>query len=162
LNSERIERKFGSYGVDILASDSRQRLSSLYSLSDGRPVCRTYACVRFMEPLDPAIAAEHARVVAGESIGSVFRSAGWAIAKRHAWFGETTLTESGADILRLMQIESPQTLATHRYAFRVEKDGRSFDYADITEMHHPAYMTLSELTSVFGNSTGSWRIVNGD
>jgi hypothetical protein len=118
--------------------------------------------VRFMEPLDPSIAAEHARVVAGESIGSVFRSAGWTIAKRHSWFGETALTGSDADILRLMRIELPQALATHRYAFRVEKNGRSFDYGVITEMHHPAYMTLSELRSIFGNGRGDWRIVNGD
>lgn len=160
LNSERIEQKFGSYGIDIIASDSTRRLSSLYSLNDGDRVCRTYATVRFMQSVDPSIATEHARVVGGQSIGTVFKSAGWTITKRHSWFGETALTGSDTDILRRMRIERPQKLATHRYVFRVEKSGRWFDYAVITEMHHPAYLTLRDLRSIYGNEGVAARIVN--
>ena len=160
LNSERIEQKFGSYGVDIIASDRTRRLSSLYSLTDGERVCRTYATVRFMQPVDRLLAAEHARVVGGQSIGTVFKSAGWTITKPHSWFGETALTASDIDILRRMRIELPQKLATHRYVFRVEKSGRWFDYAVITEMHHPAYLTLRELRSIYGDESVAARIVN--
>ena len=32
LNSERIEQKFGSYGIDIVQSDNQSRVSFLYSL----------------------------------------------------------------------------------------------------------------------------------
>ena len=35
LNSQQIERAFGSYGVDVLTQDDSRRISSLYSGSDG-------------------------------------------------------------------------------------------------------------------------------
>lgn len=162
LNSERIEMRFGSYGVDVIASDGRRRLSSLYSLNGGVRVCRTYAVVRFAQPVDPAYAAEHARVAAGQSIGAVFKSAGWTITKRHTRFGETALTGSDNNILKLMKIELPQKLATHTYVFEIAKDGQSFDYAVITEMHHPDYLTVSDLVSIYGNGTAGAVIVNAN
>ena len=151
LSSERIEKKFGSYGVDVLEADANRRVSALYSLADGEKICRTYARVRFIPTIDPAFAAEHARVLAGESIGAVFRSAGWTIAKRHRHIGETALPDDG-EIARLMRIGRRDKLATDTYVFEIEKNGRRFAYAEITELHHPAYLTASELASIYGES----------
>src|SRR5690606_34722880 len=47
LNSERIERRFGSYGIDVLQSDGRYRVSNLYSVHDGAKICRTFAVVAY-------------------------------------------------------------------------------------------------------------------
>lgn len=152
LSSERIRKKFGSYGVDVLEADLNRRVSALYSVADGKKTCRTYARVRFTPTIDPAFAAEHARVLAGESIGAVFRSAGWTIAKRHRHIGETALPDGDSEIAGLMRIEAKNKLATDTYVFEIEKDGRRFTYAEITELHHPAYLTAAELASVYGES----------
>lgn len=157
LSCERIHAKFGSYGVDVLESDSGRRVSSLYSVADGEKICRTYARVRFAAEIHPAFAAEHARVLAGESIGTVFHSAGWAIAKRHRHIGETGLAGSGDDIARLMRIDGTSRLATHTYVFEIAKDGRRFEYAVITELHHPAYLTAAELPAIYGESGTAGR-----
>lgn len=152
LSSERIHQKFGSYGVDVLESDPCRRVSCLYSLTDGTKICRTYAKVRFAPAIDPAFAAEHVRVLAGESIGTVFRSAGWKIVKRHRHIGETALPGRKCDIAQLMHIESTDRVATDTYVFEIAKNGRRFEYAEITELHHPAYLTAAELASIYGES----------
>jgi hypothetical protein len=41
LNSERIEQTFGSYGIDVIASDALLRVSNLYSRHDGEKITRT-------------------------------------------------------------------------------------------------------------------------
>ncbi len=150
LSCERIRKKFGSYGVDVLEADADRRVSSLYSRTDDGKTCRTYAKVRFTPRIDPAFAAEHARVLAGESIGTVFQSAGWRIAKRHRHIGETALPDSGDDIAKLMGIDRTARLATDTYVFEIAKNGRRFEYAEITELHHPAYLTVAELASIYG------------
>lgn len=146
---ERIEQRFGSYGVDVIESDGRRRVSSLYSLTDGEKVCRTYATVHFAMSIDPAFAAEHARVIKGQSIAAVFKSAGWAIGKRHKHLGETSLTGSNNPVLRLMKIRNPQQLATHSYVFEIARNHQSFEYAEITELHHPDYLTAAGLIDIY-------------
>jgi hypothetical protein len=152
LSCERIHKKFGSYGVDVLESDTGRRVSSLYSLTGGTKICRTYARVRFAPLIDPAFAAEHVRVLAGESIGTVFRSAGWEIAKRHRHIGETALPDGNGEIALLMRIEGTGKVATDTYVFEIARNGRRFEYAEITELHHPAYLTAAELASIYGES----------
>src|SRR5690606_566722 len=132
LSSERIRARFGSYGVEVLASDGRHRVSSLYSLAAGEKVCRSYAQVRFELPVPAALAREHARVVAGHSIGATFQAAGWRIERRHLELAETRLAPGEREIAELMHIDPDTPLAMHSYVFRVEKDGRGYDYARIT------------------------------
>ena len=43
LNSERIAQRFGSYGIEVLESDGRVRVSNLYSNEQGGRICRTFA-----------------------------------------------------------------------------------------------------------------------
>ena len=79
LNSDRIEAKYGSYGVELVNSQGRRRETSLYSTHDGERITRTYAIVYFMSPDEPALDFEHRAIRAGGSIGKTFREAGWEI-----------------------------------------------------------------------------------
>jgi hypothetical protein len=144
LSSERIRARFGSYSIDVLECDERSRVSSLYSLFAGEKTCRTVAKVWFGIPVHPAVAAEHARVEAGESIGAVFQSAGWRIARRHLQVSETVLSPAEREIMEVMRLPPGTRLAIHAYVFHVAKTGCGIDYAHITERHHPAYLTAAD------------------
>jgi len=76
LNSERIAARFGNYGIEVLAGDSRERVSNLYSEANGERTCRTFAVVRYPAAIDSAVAAEHDEIVRGGSIGAVFAAHG--------------------------------------------------------------------------------------
>ena len=58
LNSERIAQEFGSYGVAVLESDDRVRVSNLYSLRGETKICRTYAVVYYPDATDAAVSVE--------------------------------------------------------------------------------------------------------
>lgn len=150
LNSERIEQVFGSYGVDVVWSEPLRRESSLYSYAGSSKTTRTYAVVEFQGEPRPAYADEHAIIEAGGSIGATFKRAGWVIEKRHLFIGALEIPDTYADIGELMRIALPKTLATHVYLLIVSKDGRSFTYATITEIHHPDYLSATDLRMVYG------------
>lgn len=150
LNSDRIERAFGSYGVDILDNDPRRRVTSLYSSAGNNKTTRTYAVVDFPGEPRAAYAREHELIKSGQSIGATFRSAGWRVDKQHLFIGELEVPESYTNISDLMQIVLPQSLATHVYLLNVNKDGRSYNYATITEIHHPAYLSADDLKEIYG------------
>ena len=149
LNSERIEQRFGSYGIEVIAQDEATRVSDLYSGEGAERVTRTFAVVSYPTSIDDAFADEHEAIVAGGSIGSTFRDAGWTIDKRDVYVGSV----DGADVPVLafdsMGIEQ-QDLALHLYRFDVVRDGETFEYATIAEFHHPDYLTVGEVTSIFG------------
>jgi hypothetical protein len=148
LNSDRIREKFGSYGVEVLRADSQRRISNLYSGGDSNRVCRPLAIVDFARPLSPTLKDAHALIVAGGSIGEVFRAAGWTIHKTSSQIGEQPLPDLDIDIPALMQIQRVSTLATNTYQFELEKNGRRYIYAVISEIYHPDYLTYSELASI--------------
>ena len=150
LNSDMIERRFGSYGVDVLEQTASRRVSSLYSGSGEQKTTRTYAVVEFVAPDRRAYAVEHAKITAGGSIGATFRSAGWQIDKQHIFIGELEVTPEYRSIADLMRIELPATLATHHYLFTVSRDERSWNYATITEIHHPQFLTADDLRELYG------------
>ena len=64
LNSDRIEQRFGSYGIEVLASEAGLRRSNLFSYEGDTAICRTYAVVQFAEPLDDAGRDEYVRQTA--------------------------------------------------------------------------------------------------
>src|SRR5690606_33517541 len=109
-----------------------------------------YAQVVFELPIPEALAAEHARVLAGASIGATFKAAGWSIERRHLCVAETRLTGRERRIAELMRIAPDAGLAIHRYVFRVAKHGVGHDYARITEGHHPDYLRAAELARIYG------------
>jgi hypothetical protein len=150
LNSERIKQQFGSVGIEVIECSAERRVASLYSLENGARVCRTYADVAFNVSAVPELAVEHALVLAGQSIGAVFKGHGWSITKRHAHIGSVTLTPDDSAILSRMRLEPPQRVALHCYVFEVRKDHSVFDYATIAERHHPRYLSAADLKAIYG------------
>jgi len=152
LNSERIEQRFGSYGIDLLQYAAGVRRSSLYSLAGEIRICRTYAVVRFEEQLAPSVAAAHAEVIAGQSIGATFKSGGWKIGKETLYVGALSLDSADHPITRLMHLGDGAQLAMHAYRLGLERDSLAMDYATIVEVHHPDYLTPDELASLYADS----------
>lgn len=149
LNSERIERQFGSYGIDVLASEAGLRRSSLYSIEQNERACRTYAIVSFKEDQDSSYGPEHAKVLAGNSLGEVFKANGWSMHKQTLHIGSFTIDRSATEISQLMQLAENRTLALHVYQLLLAKDEQIFEYATIVEAHHPDYLTQSNLLDTY-------------
>jgi hypothetical protein len=146
LNSERIAQRYGNYGIEILQSGSQGRLSSLYSVSDGQKTMRTLALVEFTAADDPHLVREHQRILAGESIGAVFKEEGWHIDKISLRYCLAPLDLQSMPELSRMRLKHPATLATRTYVFSVRKGKTSINYATITEFHHPDYLQAADLT----------------
>ncbi len=64
LNSQRIERTFGSYGIEVLESDTRIRVSNLFSTEGGTASAARSRWSAIRDSIAPACAAEHAAIVA--------------------------------------------------------------------------------------------------
>jgi hypothetical protein len=156
LNSERIAQRFGSYGIAVIASDSRVRVSNLYSEDGGTRTCRTFAVVVYPVAVDPAIAAEHDEIARGGSIGAVFAAHGWQVVKANLRYFEVDAPERVAS---LMRIAAGTRLAAHAYELDVARDGRSIEYALLVEIHHPDYLRVEDLRSIYGaaDETGHER-----
>lgn len=153
LNSERIEHRFGSYGIEVLASEAGLRRSSLYSLTGGAPVCRTYAVVSFADQLDDRYREEHAKVLAGNSIGAIFRSHGWDVHKQTMYIGTLALPQETTSISELMRINGVHELALHVYQLLLVRNDQVFEYATIIETHHPEYLSESDLYDLYEYDT---------
>lgn len=151
LNSERIARKYGSYGLEVIEKTDNIRVSNLYSRDANGRICRTFAVVGINQEIDPSFAAEHAQILEGASIGAVFKRNGWNIEKRHQYIGEMTIGKQATRLSRVMRLKPPTTVAVHNYMLAVSKDGSAFDYAIITEVHHPDYLTISTLWAIYGS-----------
>jgi hypothetical protein len=154
LNSERIAARFGSYGLEVLDSSAGARVSNLYSSEAEGRVCRTFAIVRYPNDIAPELAAPHAAILAGGSMGATLLAAGWQVRKRHLYFGEVAAT---ATVAALMHVAPGTPLAEHAYVLDVEKDGRVLPYAALVEIHHPDYLGESDLTAIYGMPSGAGR-----
>jgi hypothetical protein len=147
LNSERIAASFGSYGIEVLASDDDIRVSNLYSTDDGKRTTRTFAVVRFRAAPDGALASEYEAVLAGGSIGATFAASGWRVDKHNRLYTEIEATKAVAE---LMRFDPGAALAVHLYELEVERDGMRFPFAAIAEVHHPDYLGLDDLEAIYG------------
>jgi hypothetical protein len=154
LNSERIKQQFGSYGVEIIEANERQRVTSLYSVDDGIRTTRTLALVNFVDVSDKAIADVHREILNGGSIGAEFKTNGWIILKETVRTCALPFDVSGYPSLAGMRIESPAILALHEYRFRLSKQGTNIHYATIIEIHHPDYLDLESLTRLHPDPGG--------
>jgi hypothetical protein len=150
LNSERIKLKYGSYGIDVLRNREQLRFSNLYSVKNGKKTTRTLAVVAYPDVIDPLLLKEHQQVIAGQSIGAVFKQNGWTIEKRHAFFGEIEASSKFAQVYSLMGDIVPAKFAIHIYTFFVSKNGNRFLYARISEVHHPGYLDSSGMKGIYG------------
>ena len=82
LNSERIRRLYGSYGVEILAQNETLRVTNLYSQADDVTTCRTLAIVRFAPGAERHFPHAHAAIRAGASLGETLAKRGWQLEKQ--------------------------------------------------------------------------------
>ena len=149
LNSERIESKFGSYGIDLLSYHGGIRRANLYSTHDGRKVSRTYALVRFDNVPTAAIGEEHAQILAGASIGATFKASGWRVFKETLHIGTIRIPPDSTHLLELMALSGRQDLAMHVYRLLLKKDTQLVEYSTITEVHHPEYFDQNGLEKLY-------------
>ncbi|MBT8101468.1 MAG: hypothetical protein KJO95_00780 [Gammaproteobacteria bacterium] len=155
LNSERIEKRFRNYGIEVLASEAGLRRSSLYSLHDRTAICRTYALVRFADQLDEQYREEHAQVLSGNSIGATFRSQGWDVHKQTTYIGRLALPGESTAIGDLMRISGKQELALHVYQLLLVSNDNVYEYATIMETHHPEYLSEKDLHELYEFDTAT-------
>lgn len=150
LNSERIQQKFGNYGIDILESTSDIRRSNLFSIENGEKICRTYALVRFSEDVDESIAALHAMVLSGRSLGKTYKSDGWFVDKQTLHIGSFDLDATQPSALgSLMHLDDRTQLAHHVYRLVLKRGEQSINYAIISEAHHPDYLSQIDLREIY-------------
>lgn len=149
LNSKRIEQRFGSYGVEVLASEAGLRRSGLLSYDGDTATCRTYAVVQFAEQLDERFDDAHSRVLAGNSIGSTFKGDGWDIRKHTLFIGSVRLPDAATEVGRLMRLTGAHDLALHVYQLVIARDDAELEYATIMEAHHPEYIVEEDLLETF-------------
>jgi hypothetical protein len=154
LNSDRIEKRFGSYGIDVLASEAGLRRSSLFSLDGDTATCRTYAVVEFVEQPDDRYDDAHAKILAGDSIGATFKESGWDIRKSTLYIGTIRLPDRGTEIGQLMRLTGAHDLAVHVYQLLLVREEITLEYATIMEVHHPEYLTVTELRDIFDDTPG--------
>ena len=149
LNSERIKQRFGSFGLDVLHSSNGLRRASLHSIEDGRKICRTYAIVRFDIMPDNVIGEEHARILAGSSIGATFKANGWTIYKETRFVGELQIPTNADEVLNLMAVGDDELLVMHVYRLLLKKEEQTVEYATIIELHHPDYLDMEQVTNLY-------------
>lgn len=147
LNSERIEARFGSYGVEVLEPGPPLRVSDLYSAENGVRTCRTFAIVRYPDRIDSALNAEHEEIVNGGSIGAVFAKHGFSVRKTHLYYGEI---EATLRLAALMRVPPGAKLALDAYVLDVAKQGATYEYAALVEIHHPDYLRRADLEALYG------------
>lgn len=157
LNSERIEGRFGSYGIEVLSNESGLRRSNLYSTENGIRTCRTYAVVRFTGQSSTLVDTEHEQILAGNSIGAIFKANGWSIHKESLYVGTLQLEKATSQIAKLMRVDIDTEVAMHIYSLLLEKDGQALEYAMIMELHHPEYLLESDLDELY--EPGSDRLL---
>lgn len=150
-NSERIRLKFGSYGIEVLESGERIRVSNLYSIENGVKAKRTFAVVFYPALIEPEFCREHDAIINGQSIGIVFKSHGWVIEKRHQYFGKIDVFCDGTNVDSVFGNIGKSQPVVHVYSLFIKKNGSEFHYASIAEVHHPDYLELEDLYSIYGN-----------
>ncbi|MGB5448515.1 MAG: hypothetical protein WBM80_06285, partial [Woeseiaceae bacterium] len=111
--------------------------------------CRTYAIVRFAEQPEERYREEHAQILAGNSIGAVFRSHGWDVHKQTLYIGHLSLSGQQTAIAELMRLEDDAELALHVYQLLLVRDQQVFEYAMIIETHHPDYLSECALHEMY-------------
>ena len=149
LNSERISEHFGSYGIDVVSTEPGLRHSNLYSSEGGVHTCRTYAVVRFVDEPDALIDAEHEQILAGQSIGAIFKASGWKIFKETLHIGTARIDDATHPVATLMCLQTGADVAMHVYHLMLKKHDRAIDYATLIELHHPDYLRYGDLLDLY-------------
>lgn len=151
-NSDRIRLKFGNYGIDVIENGLRIRVSNLFSMDAGVKTNRTFAVVMYPDVIEAAFEKEHEAIIKGQSIGIVFKENGWSIEKHHHYFGELNPSADFSAIHSVFGDIGEIKPVIHVYSLNIRKDKSEFHYASIAEVHHPGYLGMEELRSIYGNA----------
>jgi hypothetical protein len=150
LNSERIERCFGSYGIELIDSDGDLRLARLYSMDGGAPVCRTLAITEFVSDPPPELRPAMREIRSGRSIGATFEAFGWTVGKQTLLRSEVAAGARFRELAKLGALPPGTPIAVHMYRLSAERDGHRHIVAHIAEFHHPEYLSLADLEHIRG------------
>lgn len=150
LNSERIKRKFGSFGVSLLKQDEDAgiRVSNLYSEHDGERFMRALAFVHFSSSMDERLKDAHQEILSGGSIGTTLVKHGLSMDKRITFKGLSRYMPN--NIIEAMKVYQRE-FATVTYEL-VAKDGdKNFSYCTITEIYSPTFLSLEDVEQIYAN-----------
>ena len=153
LNSERIQDRFGSYGVRVLKQESPWRISCLYSREEPVDICRTVAVVRFAEGVPNALQEPLRKVRDGASLGATLAAAGFRVSKSNVEFAALAADSPGyAGLLSLFDLPEPSkrpNLAAHVYDLHASRDGLRIPVARLFEVHHPDYLSPGDPERIY-------------
>jgi hypothetical protein len=99
--------------------------------------------------MDSSYVPEHSKVLAGNSLGEVFKANGWSMHKQTLHIGSFEIDRSASEINQLMRLTEAEILALHVYQLLLAKDEQIFEYAMIVETHHPDYLTQLDLLDIY-------------
>lgn len=152
LNSARIQEKFGSFGVEVLAQDSNKglRLSNLYSLEKGQKIARTIALTQYAANIPEELKAAHEQIIAGGSIGSTLNKHGFEVKKE--FFFQGIVTDMPAKTEELMQVQD-KNFASIAYDVVVSLGDQKYTYCSIAEVYSPEFLTMIELNQILVNES---------
>ena len=164
LNSERIEKKFGSYGIEIIENTGSSRVSFLYSLDKNCQQnlslketqigihCKQYktlAIVKFLDTND--VIDEHTKILKGASIGATFKNQNWIIKKENILISEIHNKENQI-INEWSNNPDLEKFAFQIYDISLKKNQLQLKYAQIIEIHNPNYLIIDDLIEIYDES----------
>ena len=164
LNSERIEKKFGSYGIEIIENTGSSRVSFLYSLDKNCQQnlslketqigihCKQYktlAIVKFLDTND--VIDEHTKILKGASIGATFKNQNWIIKKENILISEIHNKENQI-INEWSNNPDLEKFAIQIYDISLKKNQLQLKYAQIIEIHNPNYLIIDDLIEIYDES----------
>ena len=164
LNSERIEKKFGSYGIEIIENTGSSRVSFLYSLDKNCQQnlslketqigihCKQYktlAIVKFLNTND--VIDEHTKILKGASVGATFKNQNWTIKKENILISEIHNKENQI-INEWSNNSNLEKFAFHIYDISLKKNQLQLKYAQIIEIHNPNYLIIDDLIEIYDES----------
>lgn len=148
LNSERIERCFGSYGVALQEPVRGLRVARLYSREAAGRVCRTLALTGFVANPPAELAPLLARIRAGASLGKTLADAGWAVEKRSVAVRSVGVTQGFRELSGLGDLPANAPLAMHVYRLIATRGDTRVLLARVAEIHHPDYLDVRSLRRI--------------
>lgn len=156
LNSERIERVFGSYGVDVAPALRRgRRVAHLYSCEPEGRVTRTLALTAFgPAAVTHALREPHAAVLGGASIGATLSAHGWQVRKDGMALGWLdSLPPWLRGVMRVADSNAGAAVQRYRLLVARSPEGPWLHYCTIDEIHSPLYLALCTLARLCPGAT---------
>lgn len=151
LMSERIEKKFGSYGVEILFQNEQQgiRLANLYSKENEHKVTRIIALTKYENSIPDKLIEAHNEILKGGSIGSTLTKHGFLVSKQI--FFKQDVNNLPSYVNNLMKNNS-NSYSVVMYQLVAKNQEESLPYCTITEIYSPYFLTMKDLDIIYSDN----------